>query len=92
MLVNQVENAYLCSIITAKMKEETFKIQSYFKGELARLYSPSLTENAARVKLMRWISMQPRLVDDLHSVGYTDSTRILTPLMVRLIVEAIGEP
>ena len=69
-----------------------FKIKSYSKGELAQLYSPNLTENAARAKLMKWIDMQPALVEQLRALGFTRNSKVLTPLMVRYIVEAIGEP
>lgn len=69
-----------------------FTVRSYSKGELEQLYSPNLTENAARAKLMRWIDMQPALVKQLHALGFTRNTKVLTPLMVRYIVEAIGEP
>jgi hypothetical protein len=69
-----------------------FKIKSYSKGELAQLYSPNLTENAARAKLMKWIAMQPALVKQLRSLGFTRNSKVLTPLMVRYIVDAIGEP
>lgn len=69
-----------------------FKYRSYSKGELAQLYSPHLTENAARAKLMKWIDMQPELVERLRALGFTRTTKVLTPLMVRYIVDAIGEP
>ena len=69
-----------------------FSVKSYGKGELARMYSPHLTENAARVKLMKWIQMQPRLVEQLTELGFSRTTKVLTPLMVRYIVDAIGEP
>ena len=74
------------------MEIQGFKIRSYYKGELALLYSPELTENAARVKLMKWIALQPRLVQQLQELGFKRTTKVLTPLMVRYIVEAIGEP
>lgn len=69
-----------------------FLVRSYSKGELEQLYSPNLTENAARAKLMRWIDMQPALVEQLHALGFTRNTKVLTPLTVRYIFEAIGEP
>ena len=43
-------------------------------------------------KLMYWISLQPQLVEALKCHGLTDKSRTFTPIQVRLIVEAIGEP
>ena len=71
---------------------EEFKIRMYGKSELAQKYCPYLSQSAARRKLMQWIMMQPRLVESLHTSGLTESSKNFTPLQVRLIVEAIGEP
>ena len=69
-----------------------FQIRAYGKGELAQLYAPHVTPAAACRKLMHWISLQPQLVEDLKCYGFTAGSRTFTPIQVRLIVEALGEP
>ena len=71
---------------------EHFQIRTYGKGELALLYTPHVTQAAACKKLMHWISLQPQLGEALKRYGLTASSRTFTPIQVRLIVEAIGEP
>lgn len=71
---------------------EIFRIRMYGKSELAQLYCPYLSSSAARRKLMQWISLQPRLVAALQESGLTEASRSFTPIQVRLIVEALGEP
>jgi hypothetical protein len=41
---------------------------------------------------MLWINYYPNLMDDLRSIGFSDSSRSFTPAQVRLIVDALGEP
>lgn len=71
---------------------ETFHYRMYGKTELALLYCPHLSSSAARRKLMQWIALQPQLVEELHRMGMADNSRCFTPIQVRLIIEAIGEP
>lgn len=71
---------------------ETFKIRTYGKAELGLMYCPDVASDTARKKLMYWISLQPGLVEALRRYGLTDTAKTFTPLQVRLIVEAIGEP
>ena len=71
---------------------DKFKIRSYGKGELAKLYCPHLSESAALGTLMRWMERQPMLMEQLHEAGFNHHIRILSPYMVRLIVDALGEP
>ena len=71
---------------------EHFQICTYGKGEMAQLYNPHVTQAAACRKLMHWIGLQPQLQEALKRYGMTDTTRTFTPVQVRLIVEAIGEP
>ena len=72
--------------------ETHFQIRAYGKGELAQLYAPHVTPAAACRKLMQWINMQPQLVEELKRYGFTAGSRTFTPIQVRLIVAAIGEP
>ncbi len=68
------------------------KIRSYGKAELAQLYSPHITPSAARKKLRFWIGLQPKLLQSLQEIGFTDTSKSFTPAQVKLIIEAIGEP
>ena len=71
---------------------ENFTYRMYGKTELALLYCPYLSGSAARRKLLQWIRMQPRLLTDLQDLGFSKDTRKFTPVQVRLIVGALGEP
>ena len=74
-----------------KMEKE-FQIRTYGKAELGMLYSPGISPDSARKKLMYWIGLQPRLVEALRLHGLRTGSKTFTPMQVRLIVEAIGEP
>ena len=65
-----------------------FKIRAYGRMELAQLYSPQLTDIAAYRKMKKWISLCPGLLQRL----YESKRRSFTPLEVRVIVDALGEP
>ena len=65
-----------------------FKIRAYGRMELAQLYSPELTDIAA----YRKISLCPGLLQRLYDLGYESKRRSFTPLEVRVIVDALGEP
>lgn len=69
-----------------------FKIRSYGRMELAQLYSPELTDIAAYRKMKKWISLCPGLLQRLYDLGYESKRRSFTPLEVRVIVDALGEP
>ena len=69
------------------MTDETFVIRAYGKSELAMMYFPDLTKEAAVRKLRFWLSINPRL---RHLINR--NFRNYTPKQVRLIVEEIGEP
>lgn len=72
------------------MKE--FKIRAYGRMELAQLYSPDLTGIAAYRKMKKWIALCPGLQQQLYNLGYQSQHRSYTPLEVRAIVDALGEP
>ena len=69
------------------MKEEPFTIRAYGKGELAMIYRPDISPEAAAKIFREWLKANPRLE---HLV--TKSIHILQPAQVKLIVEEIGEP
>lgn len=71
---------------------KSFSIRKYGRTELAQLYCPDITPDAAWRKLRLWISHFPGLEERLSEHGYTSRCRSFTPAQVRLIVDALGEP
>lgn len=69
-----------------------FKIRAYGRMELAQLYSPELTDIAAYRKMIKWIILCPGLLQRLYDLGYQTGRRSYTPLEVRAIIDALGEP
>ena len=69
-----------------------FRIRSYGKSELAQLYLPDITPCAARRTFNSGIVLSPGLSDRLKAYGFTPSSHYYTPMQVRLIVDALGEP
>lgn len=66
--------------------------KSYSKGELAALYAPDIAPSSACKRLAAWMLHHPTLMSDLRQTGYEDKQRTFTPLQVRLIFDALGEP
>ena len=69
-----------------------FRIRSYGRTELAMLYCPDLTGLAAYRKMHRWMERCPGLMERLNDLGYEAQRRSFTPLELRVIVDALGEP
>ncbi len=69
-----------------------FKIRAHGRIEPAQLYSPELTSIAAYRKMNKWIIRCPGLQQRLYDLGYQPQRRSYTPLEVRVIVDALGEP
>ena len=74
------------------MEKSSFTPRSYSKSELAMLYSPYITPKAAVRKLNRWIAFNPGLRQQLAATGILPNAKCYTPIQVRAIVEALGEP
>ncbi len=76
-----------------KSEEEiTFVIRPYLKTELARLYSPRLSEQSAMNKLNNWIRCNASLHDLLYNGREGKNDTCFSSRQVRLIVEFLGEP
>jgi hypothetical protein len=69
------------------MQNETFSIRAYGKSELAMMYFPRLSKDAALKKLRYWIKINPRLRHLLKVRG-----QYFTPKQVQKIVDEVGEP
>ena len=59
------------------------------KTELAREFSPNVSDDAARKRLMRWIEQNGELVDRLEKLGYTRKNRLFTDPQAQLIREIL---
>nr|WP_278581711.1 DUF4248 domain-containing protein [Prevotella denticola] len=71
---------------------EAFRLRAYGRTELAQAYNPHLAPSTAWHRLRSWIAQYPGLMQRLEKTGYSSRKRTWTPLQVRLIVEALGEP
>lgn len=70
----------------------TKKLRSRSFGELAAEYFPTTCNRHARRKLRSWINLCKPLRIRLADLSYTDGTRTLTPRMVLMIYQYLGEP
>ena len=61
-------------------------------GQLASLYFPANSVSSARRKLSDWIRQNIGLYNALRGLGWDTGTRKLTPKMVLLIMQHLGEP
>ena len=66
--------------------------KTYGRTELAQLYSPDLTPDAAWRLLKHWISFNRELSRELHDMGYSQRQRTFTPRQVGRIFYYLGEP
>lgn len=68
-----------------------FRIRAYGRKELAQLYNPNMTPDAAYRKLQKWIDYSPGLRERLDKmVNY--KARTWTPAQVAIIIDALGDP
>ncbi len=72
--------------------EKDFEIRTYGVSELAQLYNPNVHPNSAVRILRSWIDRHPTLRKQLTDLGLRPFIKTFTPMMVQIIVEAIGEP
>ncbi len=71
---------------------EEVEIRLYGVAELAMMYNPKITPNSATRLLNKWIDHYPGLRKQLETIGFRRGMRSFTPLMVKAIFEALGEP
>lgn len=74
------------------MGENKFVIRCYDKCELAQLYFPSLSGNAAVDKLRRWIRKCRPLMEEISAVDFRPKMKMYTGREVKLITQHLGEP
>jgi hypothetical protein len=71
---------------------ETFRARTYDRRELAQMYFPEATPDAAVRHLTQWIKNCPALTEALTRLGYKPRSRILPKIIVKTIVAYLDEP
>ncbi len=71
---------------------EDIEPRLYGFRELAVLYNPRVKPKSAARILNQWIDRSPGLRDRLEALGFQRGMRSFSPLMVKIIFEALGEP
>ena len=74
------------------MPEKVFKIRMYGFGELASEYKPHIAKKSAAYYLNRVIKNDKEISKKLSKANYFPRMKTLTPAMVEIIVELLGEP
>ena len=84
------ENVLLLSVISYYLCTMKFEIRQYGRTELALLYSPNISKEAAWRKLKGWIVKYPGLNEELMALGYDGNQRCFNPKQVEVIVRDLG--
>jgi len=71
---------------------DDFMIRSYSKAELACLYNPTLSVQAARRQLRCWIQLCVPLYRELEALHAAKRAHNYSPLQVQTIVKYLGTP
>ncbi len=74
------------------MLTEEIEPRLYGFVELAMLYNPRVKPRSATRILNKWIDWSPGLRERLEALGFRRGMRSFSPLMVKIIFEALGEP
>lgn len=72
--------------------EEEFKVRTYKKSELALMYFPNSTKEAASRSFRRWLTRSTVMMKELCEVGYDKNRQYLLKTEVEIIVKHLGEP
>lgn len=68
------------------------KIKALSKTQLALMYAPELTPNAAVKRLMAWLQRDEATMQRLAASGYYKTQKLLNSRQVQIIVDFLGEP
>lgn len=72
--------------------DEEFKVRTYKKSELALMYFPNSTKEAASRSFRRWLTRSSAMMNELDNVGYDKNRQYLLKTEVEIIVKYLGEP
>ena len=76
---------YIC-----KKNIKAMKQRAYTMKEIAVRYFPTITPQNASRRLRLWIQDDRQLLEELHSLGYKDSQRLLSWSCTRAILKRFG--
>lgn len=74
------------------MEINGFQIKSYGFAELAQMYNPDVTSDAATKRLRNWMRTNEKLNTELTVLGWQKGNRLFTPIQVETIARFLGEP
>ena len=77
---------YICPKNIKAMKQ-----RAYTMKEIAVRYFPNITPQNASRRLRLWIQDDPQLLEELHSLGYKNSQRLLSWACTRAILKRFGD-
>ena len=69
-----------------------FEIKAYLKSDLAQLYVPGLSAEAALRKLRRWINFNPSLHHELYEGPEGKNDQIFSKRQVAVLVKYLERP
>ena len=69
-----------------------FEIKAYLKSDLAQLYFPCLSAEAALRKLRRWINFNPSLHHELYEGPEGKNDQIFSKRQVAVLVRYLERP
>ena len=69
-----------------------FEIKAYLKSDLAQLYFPCLSAEAALSKLRRWINFNPSLHHELYEGPEGKNDQIFSKRQVAVLVKYLERP
>lgn len=78
--------------MSKNLEDKKFELRAYDKIELALLYCPGRTAEAAGKTLWRWMKKCDPLMAALAEIGYDMSRHRFMKKEVELIVRYLGEP
>ena len=78
--------------LQTEQPEQTFRLKTYKKNELAMMYFPDVSKDAASRNFRRWIRQCPPMMKELQAMGYDKNRQYLLKAEVEVIVKHLGEP
>jgi hypothetical protein len=69
-----------------------FEIKAYLKSDLAQLYFPCLSAEAALRKLRRWVNFNPSLHHELYEGPEGKNDQIFSKRQVAVLVKYLERP
>ena len=78
--------------VQPRQPEHTFRLRTYKKNELAMMYFPDVSKDAASRNFRRWIRQCPDMQKELRTIGYDKNRQYLLKAEVEVIVKYLGEP